>query len=170
LGISHDSSPAAANFDGGGASYSYEALQAAGVSPGGVVSSGGFAFGWPNVQPGGPDNVLTQGQTVPLNGASGATALGILGAATGGNASAAATLTYSDNSTQSFTLGLTDWFGAPALGNLTAITVAYRNTATGKDGRPFHVFSASVPLTAGKTLQSLTLPSNGQLHVFAITE
>lgn len=47
--VSADDDNPQANFDGEGWSYSAKALAAAGVTPGGTVSSGGFDFGWPQV-------------------------------------------------------------------------------------------------------------------------
>src|SRR5581483_6480264 len=170
-GISHDSAPTAANIDGSGSSYSYEALQAAGVSPGGTLTAGGSTFTWPDVQPGAADNVVAQGQTIPLAFPPTATTLAFLGTAVDGSSSGTATITYTDHTTQTFTLGFPDW-GNPSLsaGESIAIITTYRNTPSGQDtGQSWYVYATSVSLTAGKTLQSLTLPTDGQLHLFALT-
>lgn len=60
-GISTDDDDPRANFDGEGWSYSAKALAAAGVTPGGTVSSGGFDFDWPKVGAGDPDNIEVAG-------------------------------------------------------------------------------------------------------------
>ena len=49
-GISDDSNPTAANLDGGGGSYSAQALAAAtpSLTPGATVMHDGLTFTWPN--------------------------------------------------------------------------------------------------------------------------
>lgn len=51
-GVSDDSAINAGNFDGGGFSFSAEALAAAGISPGKPVTSGGITYTWPVPTPG----------------------------------------------------------------------------------------------------------------------
>ena len=60
-GVSDDSNVNAANFDGGGWSYSAEALAAQGVTPDGTVTAGGITYTWPSSQPGEPDNAIAAG-------------------------------------------------------------------------------------------------------------
>ncbi len=79
VGISLDSNQAAANFDGGGFSYSATGLANAGLTPGATVNADGLAFTWPNVAAGAPDNVLAAGQIVLMSGTAGQTTLGLLG-------------------------------------------------------------------------------------------
>jgi hypothetical protein len=178
-GVSDDSNVNAANFDGGGWSYSAEALAAQGVTPGSTVKAGDISYTWPLSQPGDPDNAITSGQQVKVDAAEGTQQLGFLGAATGGASQGLTTLTYSDGSTARYWLGLSDWtLGAgsqtPSFGNQTVITTAYRNCnhcSGGRDSVDTHVFSAVLPVDPGKTLSSVTLPSGttgGELHVFAI--
>ena len=46
----------------------------------------------------------------------------------------------------------------------------YRVTATGlKDTRPFYVYSYGFPLNPAKTVQSITLPSNENVKLLAVT-
>jgi hypothetical protein len=98
--------------------------------------------------------------------------LAFLGSATNGNTSGTAILHYTDGSSQSFTLGLTDWLKpTPAFGNTLVATLAYRNTLKGHQRLKNYLFSAEVDLQAGKTLASVTLPVSsdgpGRLHIFA---
>ncbi|HZC51089.1 MAG TPA: glycoside hydrolase family 3 C-terminal domain-containing protein, partial [Mycobacterium sp.] len=113
-GISDDANPTGANLDGGGASYSAQALAAAtpSLTPGASVTHDGLTFTWPDAQPGTPDNVVAGGQTVPLTG-SGST-VGLLGAGDYGTASGTATITYSDGTSQSFPLSFADWWANTA--------------------------------------------------------
>ncbi len=178
-GISDDTNPNGANFDGGGWSYSAEALAAQNVTPGSTVTVGDIKYAWPPSQPGQPDNAVANGQKVTVNAAAGTQQLGFLGSASGGNSRGLATLTYSDGSTARFWLGFSDWTlggggGAVAFGNTDAVRTTYRNCnhcTGGRDNVDTHLFADVVPVDAGKTLTSVTLPSagtGGDLHVFSI--
>ncbi|WP_084743306.1 GH92 family glycosyl hydrolase [Amycolatopsis australiensis] len=174
-GISPDSKPAAANFDGGGWSYSADALAAAGATPGATITSDGLKFTWPSFPAGDPDNVIAAGQTVNVSGSG---RLALLGAASNGNASGTLTVTYTDGTKSTATIGFSDWTlgggGAqPAFGNRIVLSTPYRN-ASGGDPQQIRtmVFGTNpITLDAGKTVASVTLPGNvsgGALHVFAI--
>src|SRR3954469_14728199 len=174
-GISPDSDSSAANFDGGGWSYSANALAAAGATPGGTVTSDGIKFTWPSFPVGDPDNAVANGQTVNVTGSG---RLALLGSASNGNASGTLTITYTDGSKSTATLGFSDWTlgggGAqPAFGNRIVLSTPYRN-ASGSDPQQIRtmVFGTNpITLDAGKTVASVTLPGNvsgGALHVFAI--
>lgn len=171
-GISDDGNPREANYDGGGSSYSSGALKAVGITPGASVLFNGMGFIWPAVPSGTLDNYQASGQTLPVTPVSQATTLAFLGSSTDGNTSGTATLTYTDNSTQTFTLGLTDWAkGTTAFGNKVVATMTYRNSPTGKQTKNVYLFYAEVTLSAGKILKSITLPATpsglNRLHIFA---
>lgn len=170
-----------ADFDGEGWSYSAEALAAAGAEPGGTVSSGGFDFGWPEVEAGDPDNIEVVGAGPQmLNAASGEgdTKLAFLGSAAEGKASGTVTLTYTDGTTQQAGIGFSDWtLGGgsqqPSYGNTVAVHTEYRDVrGGGKDPVGTEVFAtAPISLQAGKRLASMTLPATtdgGIIHVFAV--
>ena len=176
VGISDDSNTKTGGFDGpGGASFSAQALASAGLTPGGSFSHDGLTFTWPNVASGTNDNIVALGQTVPLSG-SGST-LGILGAGNNGTASGSGTVVYTDGSTQTFGLGFADWWSTSAAGGTDiAATLPYINNGAGKVTQTVHLYYEGVPLTAGKTVQAVVLPSVGTgvgngataLHVFAL--
>jgi predicted alpha-1,2-mannosidase len=178
-GISDDSNVNAANFDGGGWSYSADAMAAQGATPGSTVKAGDITYSWPLSQPGDPDNAIASGQRVTVNAVAGTRQLGFLGAASGGASQGLTTLTYSDGSTARYWLGLSDWTlgggtNTPSFGNQTVVTTAYRNCnhcSGGRDNVKTNVFSTILPVDPSKTLSSVTLPSGttgGELHVFAI--
>ncbi|MGW0082847.1 GH92 family glycosyl hydrolase [Streptomyces sp. NPDC003393] len=179
-GISADDTNPQANFDGEGWSYSAAALAAAGVEPGGTVSSGGFTFTWPDAAAGDPDNieVVGGGQVLDVPAAEGATKLSFLGSAAEGAASGTVTLTYTDGTTQQADIGFSDWTlgggsQSPSFGNTVAVTTAYRDVqGGGKDPVATDVFAtAPIALQAGKKLASVTLPATtngGVIHVFAV--
>jgi len=176
-GISDDAAPSQANLDGIGYSYSAQALQAAGFGQGQSVTVNGVTFQWPAAAPGTVDNVTAQGQTISVGAPTGGTTLAVLGAATNGPSTGGGTITYSDGSTQSFSLAFSDWTlngGAvqPISGNSVAATMSYRNGSGGKQTLQTNVFYAAVALQAGKAVASVTLPASadqGHLHVFAMT-
>jgi beta-glucosidase len=168
-GVSDDSNPAEGNFDGGGYSYSAQALASVGITPGATVNSGGFSFTWPSAQPGQPDNVTTSGQVVDVSGTG--SQLAFLGAGAFGTQTGQVTVTYTDGSTSTGTLTLPDWYAdAATAGSQLVATAPHWNIPAGSTLDPNHpvsVYLTTVPLTAGKTVAYVTLPSDSNMHVFA---
>ncbi|MFF5188419.1 GH92 family glycosyl hydrolase [Streptomyces sp. NPDC000345] len=162
-----------ADYDGGGWSYSRQALAAAGLTPGGRGTVDGLAFTWPDSPSGRPDNISAAGQTVEL--ASPAQKLSFVGSAVNGNRRTTATVTYTDGTTGTVDLSFTDWTvggggGTVQYGNVVVARSAYRNVA-GADRDPVatYVF-ATAPFTApdGRTIASVRLPADTDLHVFTL--
>jgi hypothetical protein len=175
VSITDDANHGPGNLDGGGNSFSAQALAAAGLSPGGQFTFGGLVFTWPSADAGTADNVEADGRAFVVSGAgTGAgtgTTLGFLGAAANGQSSGTATITYTDGTTQQFTLGFGDWAStSPFPGSQVAVTSAYGNTSSGTSPWKASVFYDSVALQGGKTVQSVTLPGGtaSPLHVFAV--
>jgi hypothetical protein len=175
IGTSDDTDTNVASFDGAGASYSTQALASVGVTPGASLSADGVAFTWPGVAAGQPDNVVASGQTIDLSGQG--TSLGILDSSTFGVSSGAGTITYTDGSTQSFSLSVDDWYKAAPAGSNAIIVAPYRNTPDNvQDHNVVNVFEQSIPLQPGKTVAAVTLPDISSaaaagtvtLHVFAM--
>ncbi len=178
-GISDDGASGQANYDGGGWSYSTQALAAAGVKPGGPVPWKGFTFTWPSRRPGQMDNVQANGQVVDIADApKGASKLAFLGSGGNGDAPSTVTITYTDGSTGQGKLEFSDWaLGAdaypPKYGNEVVAKTPYRNSSDGGDQEiNIYVFAATpIALDQGKQVKSVTLNTpaddNGSLHVFA---
>jgi beta-glucosidase len=177
-GISDNSDPAAADFDGTGESFSAQALAVGtptALTPGGHATIGGVPFTWPSVV-GGPDNVIADGQIIDLSGSG--NELGFLGAAGFGAASGSGTITYTDGSTQPYSISMADWFNnAPVSGDQIATSTSSWNFASSTQTQhPVSVYFASVPLDPGKTVASVTLPTVGSgvangvnaMHIFSI--
>ena len=166
IGITDDNNPTAGSFDGGEATFSAQGLAAAGLSPGATFTHDGLTFTWPNVPAGLPDNVITAGQTITVPG-SGHT-LGFLGAANNGSTSGTGTITYTDGSTQQFTLAMSDWWAnaAPPGGDILA-SFPYLVFSRGPGNQKVSIYYDGVTLQAGKTVQSVTLPAVSNMHVFA---
>ena len=176
-GISDNSDVAAADYDGVGDSYSAQALAAGTptpLTPGGSVTVGGTTLTWPSAAAGTPDNVVAGGQTVALSGSG--TDLGFLGASQNGTASGPVTVHYTDGSSQSFNLNMADWYAnSPDVGNqLVTTTTSWNFTSATQTAHPVSIYFASVPLAAGKTVASVTLPvlSNAggttAMHIFSM--
>jgi beta-glucosidase len=174
-GISDDADPGSGNLDGGGQSLSQQALAAQGVTSGGTLTHDGLTFTWPTTGTGRPDNIVASGQTVPFTATG--TTLGFLGTADYGNASGTGTITYTDGTTQDFTLSFPDWWNnAPTTGNDLLATTDYFNGSGGKVQQKVSTYGATVALQAGKTTAYLTLPDIGPdaasnqvaMHIFAI--
>ncbi|HEX4225895.1 MAG TPA: glycoside hydrolase family 3 C-terminal domain-containing protein [Pseudonocardiaceae bacterium] len=167
-GISDDANPTGANFDGGGYSYSAQALASVSVTPGATVGSTGLT--WPDVPVATPDNVETSGQSVALSGAG--SQLAFLGTGTFGTQSGPVTVTYTDGSTSTGTLSLPDWYGnAATAGNTLVATTPHWNvppTSTLDPNHQVSIYDTAIPLTSGKTVAAVTLPDNSDLHLFAI--
>jgi predicted alpha-1,2-mannosidase len=177
-GISDDSSTSCANFDGDGYSYSAEALSAAGLKPGGAVSADGLSFTWPNVASCADGNILAAGQTMLINGASGASKLGLLESSSNGSTSGPITITYTDGTSATETLSSSDWAGGPGTGETAVATMSYRNADSGgSQAITMYVYATTVPVNSSKTVASVTFPdisnsissSTSAMHVFAVT-
>jgi len=175
-GVSDDSNTTPGNLDGGGASYSAQTLAAAtpSITPGAKFTHDGLSFTWPDAASGTPNNIVAEGQTVPVSGTG--TTLGIIGTADYGAASGTAVITYSDGTSQSFSLAFNDWWSnSPTSGGDILATFPYLNNASGALHNQVSLYTDTVALTPGKTIKYLTLPNVGAalinqtaMHIFAI--
>jgi hypothetical protein len=169
VGISSESDPATANFDGDGDSYSAEALATAGATPGDAFTSNGATFTWPAAAAGSPDNVAGGGVKVKLSDQG--SALAFLGAEAGFTTDTV-TVTYTDGTTSTGSLGFPNWCCASTTtyGAKVAISTDHRDTPSGPAnfGTAYDVFYNSIPLDAGKTVATVTLPASQAIHVFAM--
>ena len=174
IAITADNNTDPGNYDGGGASFSQTAVTNAGAGPGTTVNSSGLAFTMPNVAGSTNDNTVAQGQKIAMSGSG---TLGFLVSASYGPATGSGTVTYTDGSTQSYTLTVPDWWSTTApSGGAVAVNSAYQN----RQGNTTYahtgdIFSIPITLASGKTIASVTLPPGGALtagtaaiHVFAM--
>ncbi|GAB3797043.1 hypothetical protein GCM10028798_07690 [Humibacter antri] len=168
VGVTDLSNYAAGNFDGYQNSFSAEQLKAAGVTPGSTIDFGGATFTWPTAAAGTNDNVQANGQTIVANGSG--SKLAFLGSEAG-DVQDTVTVTYTDGTTSTGQLGFPNWSFSPAneFGSQVAVSTQGRNTPSGyaDAAYAYRVFYNSIPLTTGKTIASVTLPSNASIHVFA---
>jgi hypothetical protein len=174
-GVSDDSAPSAADYDGSGYSYSAQSLAAAGLTPGASLTHGPVAFTWPSAAAGTPDNVVAAGQNISVG--KGGSALWFLGSANSGSGSGTGTVTYTDGSTAPFTLGLTNWTpSTPLPDDELAATATQWNRPVGSSypaDTAVSLYATKVPLAVGKTVAYVTLPTTitgdqagTRLHIF----
>jgi predicted alpha-1,2-mannosidase len=172
---SPDDDQTCADADGGGYTYSAQALAKAGLTPGATVSSGGLTYTWPAAQPCSPDNILAAGQTLLVHGAAGATKLGLLGMSTDGSSSGTLVVHYTDGTSSGATVAFNDWASGPSGDDTAVATMPYRNTRDGTSQTiTMYVFATTVALDASKTVESITLPAvanhvgDTAMHVYAV--
>ncbi|HEY7047708.1 MAG TPA: GH92 family glycosyl hydrolase [Jatrophihabitantaceae bacterium] len=168
-----------ADCDGVGFSYSRTALANAGVVQGqshGVTGTG-LHFTLPTVPAGQPDDATGNGKTIALHLPDDATHLSFIGSGTEGNQSTTATVTFTDGTTTTTPIQFSDWTlggnpnGTPAFGNVVVAKSAYRLSGGGQDAdMPFLFATAPFAIPAGQHVASVTLPSSGAIHVFAIAD
>src|SRR5580692_2860350 len=173
VGITAASDATAGNYDGIGDSFSASGLAADALSPGQTLLHDGLTITWPDVAPGQPDNVVADGQTVSVAGAG--TTLGVVGASAYGSTGGTFTFTYANGTTSTSTVTLADWVDTSAASgtDLLATTAGWNPGGT----TPVSLSYAAIPLTAGKRVTSVTLPtvSSGvgenvpAMHIFSLT-
>jgi predicted alpha-1,2-mannosidase len=155
------------DFDGQGRSYPAEALGAAGVGPGTLVSALGAAIAWPAAEDG-LDNAIALGQELLLDRPARGQHLVVLGAATNGPSVGQAVIHYADGGSEVATLSFDDWTGDAS--QHVVVTVPYVNVIGGKaSATPARVYATALKVDPARTVTGLTLPaqvSAGRMHVF----
>lgn len=171
VGITDDADPTPGRYDGGGFSFSEQALAAEGLSPG-SFTHGGLTYQWPDAT-GAPNAIDTKGQAVLISGTGGW--LGFIGSGTSGPHQGIGTIVYTDGSTQQYGLGFSDWWDNDNVsqGSSRLCSHAYINSHDGKVNQKVSVFTTKVQLAAGKTVKAVILPTSGEAgtpqgHVFAM--
>jgi predicted alpha-1,2-mannosidase len=152
------------NFDGGGWSYDADLFPAAGPVT------------WNDITYAAPDPTGTAANFVPAAGqplllpAGSHTAVQMVLTSHNGPVSGVATIGFTDGSVQSVPLTVADWCGSATAGTTTVLAMDHRIKAgQGVDGPPTSLFGVTIPLTAGKQLRSISLPSDPRMFVYAIT-
>lgn len=159
-GIYTDGRIFSGGLDGGGYAFSANLLGAS-------LFGNGLVFGL------GPSNTLDvvacAGQTIPLP-AGWFNTLQILAAGVQGNQTAQTfTVTYTDNSTTTFTQNFSDWANQQSYsGENTIITMSYRNSSGSSQALNVSVNAYVIVLDQTKTVKSLTLPNNSNLILLSM--
>jgi glucoamylase len=173
VGITSAGTASAGNFDGIGDSFDAAGLARDALAPGQPLLHDGLRIGWPDVPPGQPDNVVADGQQIAVSGAG--SVLGVVGASAYGSTSGTFTIGYADGSTSTATVTFADWVDTSAASgtDLLATTAGWNPGGT----TPVSLFYATIPLTAGAQVTSVTLPAIGAavgqnvpaMHVFSLS-
>jgi hypothetical protein len=178
VAVTSNAAPTTGNLDGSGSAFSFQALAADGVRPGGLITYQGIPFRWPDAGAAKPDNVTASGQTLTVRGAG--PWLAFLLTAGWGPAKGVATVVYSGGATQKFMIGAPDWYtscqsaGAPGV----VVFTPYRNQGNGQATFTTCVYYAAIRLRSARSVTSLVLPDispplprsgHPSLHIFAIT-
>ncbi len=172
VGITNDNDPARSTYTVAGNSFSAQALEASGLTPGATLTERGTSFVWPAAAPGQPDNVAATGQLLELSGQGAGIAL--LAAATYGVQGGTGTVRYTDGSTSTYTLSVDDWYSSsPSTTSRAAVVTTYHNTPTGQVNDPVTLWRTDIPISPAKQVAALQLPDSGApplgcLHVFAL--
>ncbi|MCP2281870.1 Lysophospholipase L1 [Promicromonospora umidemergens] len=165
----HDSIASAAddsdgNFDGQGWSYAAETLPAPGTT---LLAEMAYAF--PSGADGDDNTVVADGKTVDLPDLR-SDRLHVLAAAGNGSVNETATVTYTDGSTETVSLAVSDWAQGAQSGEQVAVRAPYRLRAgVGRDGPAVSIFSRASELDPSRTAATLTLPDESRLKIFALT-
>jgi alpha-L-fucosidase len=164
--------PGEAAFDDLNQSYAAPALATNGSY---TSTQTGIQFDFPGYRPGdASDNVICDSQVVSVPAAQYFSASFLVASdveltTVSGNV----TYTYTDNSTSTTELRSEPWFAFLTI-NRGEIVYPCRFTANGTNGNTSHIFEITSPLSTGKSLSTIELPSTtntttGRLHVFSIT-
>lgn len=171
-GVSDDTRPGAADFDGRGDSFSAQELRAAGWTPGRTIAVDGAPLRWPATAPGRPDNVLADGQAVRLTGRGEALTFLVAGgsrAETRDGAAGTGLVRYRDGSRSTYRLRAPDWRTGPLPTKLLGLP--HRNTPDGRRAGTIRLYAVTVPVERGREVSSVVLPRAGReagLHVFSL--
>ncbi|MGW8955503.1 glycosyl hydrolase family 95 catalytic domain-containing protein [Streptomyces sp. NPDC055709] len=155
--------PGGGSFDSSG--YTYPADEMPGS---GFFISGRIPWTFPPTADGTRNALTANGQKITVTAAA-YKALHVLGAGVNGNKTGTVTLTYSNGTTATAALSLTNWASPAAYGEKTAVYASYRHGPTADQSLPVRVFHQTLPVDPTRTLTSVTLPVNSQMRIMAIT-
>ena len=158
IGITPSSDESSGNYDGAGYSYAAELLTA---NP--SYNSVSYQLG--PMTAGAENDVQCLGQTITLPQGQ-YTAIDFLGSGTNGNQTANFQINYSDSTNSTPSITETNWCST---GSNTVETMSYRHSGSGNNSQTNYIFAYSLTPTSGKTVSSLLLPNNTNMHVLAIT-
>ena len=161
VGISNDAAPTYGNIDGGGSSLSSTLVPA-------TLTAGGVAFSTGPTANGSKNVIAAGGQVVPVtSGFYGS--INFLGLGVGGNQAGQFTITYADGTKTMVPISVSNWIGGPQYGETVALTMAYRNTAAGKQTGTYYLYAYALKADPTRQVTSVTFPSNNNLIVLAVT-
>ncbi|HVK26177.1 MAG TPA: Gfo/Idh/MocA family oxidoreductase [Actinokineospora sp.] len=167
VGITSETNVKPGDFDGTGNSFSAEKLAAAGLTAGATFTALGASIKWPTGI-GKINNVMGRGQVIKQTGKG--SKLVVVGSGIGTAPSGAVVVKYTDGTTVSGTITFPNWT-APAAGGATVVAASVgrnRQNGYGDTGYSYKIFAHSVTLDPAKTVDTVTLPVNSNLHFFGM--
>jgi len=162
-GIYPDGAQFSSGIDGDGYACSSNLLGTA-QTCGGVPFQLGSAINSSNV-------ITCQGQSIPLPAGNFSKLQMLAIAVNGAQSDQVFNLTYADGSKQSFAQSFSDWAQPDSnTGESQAITMEYRDQSDGsKDENSYYIFGYAFSLNQTNAVQSLKLPDDDNLKIFAVT-
>ncbi|GAA2695714.1 MULTISPECIES: GH92 family glycosyl hydrolase [Actinosynnema] len=163
--LNHDgaatvAAPGEGDFDGGG--WSYDAA----LLPSGQVTWGDVTYTAPDTSGTAPNFVEARGQALLLPEGR-YPALNLVGASHNGPVGTAVTVRYTDGTSASAPVVVADWAGS---GSAAVLEMPHRIKAgVGVDSPPVRLFGHRVALDPAKVVQSVVLPADPRVEVFAAT-
>jgi hypothetical protein len=153
--------------------YSSVALQAAGATPGGEVTVGGFDFQWPDTSSEQPDSVSPAGQTVPVKAPVGTNIVAILGAAEQGQTTSSSytvvDLHYASarngRDTDFQEVSFPDWSGLIA----DAANDGSASAQSNELRSDFAVLNSTVPVTDPASVYAMAVPVDPTRKLVSVT-
>jgi hypothetical protein len=121
--------------------------------------------------PGVSNAVTAAGQTITLPAGTFSSLRLLMMAVNGNQETNDFIVTYGDNTVQTNTQSVSDWFTpTPYPGETQVVSMDYRNQADGsKDEETCYVYGYSFSLNAKNAVKSVTLPNNSSVKIFAMT-
>lgn len=153
------SDPSNGSYGGGGWTMAAEL-----VSPTPTYSGISFNLG-PITTDGAKNSIDGTGQTISLTQGV-YSHIWFLGSGTNGSQTGTFQINYTDGTNSTASITENDWCTSASN---AAETMADRHSTTGDNATTNYIFAYSLTPTAGKTVSSIMLPSNANMHVFAIT-
>jgi len=146
--------------------YSSQDMAAKGYTPGGTGTFAGLTYSIPPA--GVTSGISSTGQTITLNASSAGTTLGIMGAAGNGYQSSTLTITYADGSTDTGqSIAFPDWC-SQGYNPIAPPIVRVTGTDGTNNSGSCSIYVDPIPLQ-NKAVKSITLPTNGNIHVLAVS-
>ena len=125
-----------------------------------------------NLGPAGTSDVVSaNGQTITLPSAADSTLKLLATAVNGAQANQTFTVTYTDGTTATFTQSISDWAVPRGFAgeSIRSFSTSYRDFASGtKQAGQFNIYEYTFLVDPAKTVKSITLPSDANVHVLAI--
>ncbi|NEW06901.1 hypothetical protein GK047_12900 [Paenibacillus sp. SYP-B3998] len=162
-GFSYDTNRADCNYDGGGVCYSADLVPSTITYGGTTYNMGSFAATAKNA-------VAASGQTISLTQAQ-YTSIRMLGSSVNGDSTATYRINYTDGTFTDTSITMKDWCTSSTTGQDIALSMTHRHNAINNTDQTIntYIFAYHLTPTAGKTVSSITLPSNSKMRLLAIS-